>query len=829
MHLHAQRFKMLAVFVIAFLICCLSASEIRASSLSDQVEHLDVDRMSSLGSIKTAVALLDRSTRETIGGDDFILQKLVLMKSGACVSKLASLRNDPAQRAEMFTQEKKELFLANREVINRIYTRNEKTIREFQENRLDQMKDPLKFFQSPQWQHPHYLISLASYWLGWNGYYCSLLVPESDAKRVMLLEEAIGGFSRALIDFKEDAIITKSLFGRGLCYRQTKAYKSALADFKSIRDRIKKDDVLYVRCRYEEALISFQSGNFSLALGTLDKIERDVSGGDISKDLRVGLEELRAKVLLSLLKEKGDGGGATQQEGDKGFGRLFREMRELAGTHGGVSTEFYRFVQENVDKVARLPYADLGPVATVALGDWFFEKREYDKALQYYLMLQANAPSALKDRMDGVWFRTAYIYAKKSCWSDAIRFLEDFPERFPKSPLVKQAASLYYSAATSNYRKSATQASYTKLIDAVQGYLQHCRGTCPERSEAHFQLGKYYQTAGNNVQAVNEFQQVGQDSPNHGWAKYYILQDQVDKLEALEKTEQRRPEFAEKTFRDAVSVFAAYHRGDKTGYQREIEPQMIILEARLYLLGPDEGCKNSLRELEGFEARFPHAKTLFAKAAGLRIQCYSKLRMSREAGRDIEKLMQASPMDSERYTVLHDLANHFYSEVKRGQSPGAGDAFGPYAATALLIYTKLNALSEKNASYKHYCTPIKLRMAELYMAIGKPEDAIAAYRDILEKDSSSADAVYNLGLLYEERGEWREALETWRRFSDGVREGTPHWFESRYGTAYAFNKLGEKEKACQVLTMTLVLHPDLGSDALRARYLALKSETCEGK
>lgn len=829
MHVHAQRSKMLAVFVIAFLICCMSAIEIRASSLSDQVEQLDVDRMSSLGSIKTAVALLDRSTRETIGGDDFNLQKLVLMKSGACVSKLASLRNDPAQRAGTFTQEKKELFLANREVINRIYTRNEKTIREFQENRLDQMQDPLKFFQSPEWQHPHYLISLASYWLGWNGYYCSLLLPESDAKRAMLLEEAIGGFSRALIDFKEDAIITKSLFGRGLCYRQTKAYKRALADFKAVRDKIKNDDILYARCRYEEALISYQSGNFSLALGTLDSFERDVSGGDISKELRVGLEELRAKVLLSLLKEKGEGGGATQQEGDKGFGRLFREMRELAGTHSGVSTEFYRFVQENVDKVARLPYADLGPVAAIALGDWFFDKREFDKALQYYLMLQANAPSALKDRMDGVWFRTAYIYAKKSSWSDAVRFVEDFPERFPKSPLVKQAASLYYSAATCNYRKSATEASYTKFIDALQGYLRQCRGACPDRSEAHFQLGKYYQKAGDNVQAMSEFQQVGQDSPNHGWAKYYIMQDQVEKLEALEKRERGRPESAEKTFRDTVSMFAAYHRSDKTEYKREIEPQMIILEARLHLLGPDEGCRNSLRELEGFEARFPRAKALFARAAGLRIQCYSKLGMNREAGRDIEKLMQASPMDSECYTVLHDLANHFYSEVKRGESRGAGDGSHPCAATALLIYAKLDAVSENNASYQHHCTPIKLRMAELYRDIGKTEDAISIYRDILEKDSSSADAVYNLGLLYGERGKWREALDTWRRFSDGVREGTPHWFESRYGTAYAFNKLGEKEKACQVLTMTLVLHPDLGSDALRARYLALKSETCEGK
>ena len=52
-------------------------------------------------------------------------------------------------------------------------------------------------------------------------------------------------------------------------------------------------------------------------------------------------------------------------------------------------------------------------------------------------------------------------------------------------------------------------------------------------------------------------------------------------------------------------------------------------------------------------------------------------------------------------------------------------------------------------------------------------------------------------------------------------------FESRYRTANAFNMLGKRDKACDILNMTLVLHPDLGSDDLKDKYLELKSEICK--
>ena len=117
-------------------------------------------------------------------------------------------------------------------------------------------------------------------------------------------------------------------------------------------------------------------------------------------------------------------------------------------------------------------------------------------------------------------------------------------------------------------------------------------------------------------------------------------------------------------------------------------------------------------------------------------------------------------------------------------------------------------------------------MAQIHINRNQLDKAEDLYINILKKNSLSADAVYNLGLLYEKQEKWQDALDTWRKFSDGVKSGTYHWFESRYRTALAHIHLGNHEKACEILTVTMVLHPDLGNGDLTDKYEALKLKTC---
>ena len=74
-------------------------------------------------------------------------------------------------------------------------------------------------------------------------------------------------------------------------------------------------------------------------------------------------------------------------------------------------------------------------------------------------------------------------------------------------------------------------------------------------------------------------------------------------------------------------------------------------------------------------------------------------------------------------------------------------------------------------------------MAEIYRDVHQTAEAKAIYKEILKRDPRSADAMYNLGLIYEKEGNWEEALTTWRKFSKGLKTGSYYWFESRYRTA----------------------------------------------
>ena len=724
----------------ALIISFYTVKQIYASPLMESIALPDIEQVKTHGEMKAALESLNNSSQSAIKENRFTydLQKRILTKSGECVSKIMSLCGNSAQITGGAIKDYKGLFLINRDMIKQILSLNENIIKDYQEGYLDKLEDPLAFFKSPEWQNPQNLISLSSYWLGWNGYYSSQLFSEDDPLKSVLIQEAIDGFSRAFIDFEEDTLIARSLFGRALCYKQIKAYAKALNDLKAIKEKTKKDDSIYQRCLYEEALINYQNGNS-------------------------GLE-------------------------DKS-------------------------------------YEERGPLATMAIGDLFFDKKEYDKAISCYLMIHADSPPILKDSLDRICFRIGYIYCKNKKWKEAIDFLGDFHGKYPESLIMDQAASLYYTAASNNYFENPTKETYNNFIDSIQRYIKQCKGTCPGMSEARFQLGKYYQKTGKNRQALNEFSRVGKDSPNYLPARYTILQSYVSELESLEIRGLDRSKESDRLYRDGIELIKEYNKVKSemkgSSVQKKIEPHMIILQAKLNLFGHDKGCYNrSLNSLERFENRFPGAKIHFCNAAAVRIICYHRLGLEKEAEMEVDRFLNTLPVNQVRYGTLHDLANRLYNEGK--------DHDNRNNKTALMIYKKLYAISRENTSFEKYCDPIQLRIAKIQMDNGLLVDAIDTYKDILQRDPLSANAVYDLGLLYETTGQWKEALDIWGRFSQGVTAGSHNWFESRYKTAYALNKLGKADEACEVIKMTILLHPDMGDDKLKKKYMDLRSKVCKG-
>ncbi|PCK09526.1 MAG: hypothetical protein COA42_03885, partial [Alteromonadaceae bacterium] len=252
------------------------------------------------------------------------------------------------------------------------------------------MADPAAFFESEQWQMPQQLISLASYWSGWNGYYASLLMEDEAPLRKTVLEESIEAFSRSFIDFAEDEITTKSLYGRGLVYKQLAVYGRAAYDFKSVKQKVGPKHELYLSSLYQEALISHDTNNTKVAKAILTNIQRNYLQEEIPDFIRLGLKKLRAELIIgSRTAQKATPSKAaasvdtaaaptkqkTEPVTDTSTGlqltdaeiqTQFQKLKSVAQNDQELFQEFYRFTATNAKTLSSLSYGELTPIAALA-------------------------------------------------------------------------------------------------------------------------------------------------------------------------------------------------------------------------------------------------------------------------------------------------------------------------------------------------------------------------------------------------------------------------------------------------------------------------------
>jgi tetratricopeptide (TPR) repeat protein len=819
--------KKQVLLLVIFLAVYFPSQQVYASSLSGAVNGLTVDQISSFQEMQTALNLLRSCCREAKQKNQFTfdLQKLILSKSGECTSRIVELEQQANQQTKR--EEAKSLFSENRNVIKDILDWNQKTIEDLQENKLDQIGDTAAFFASPAWQQPHYLISLASYWLSWNNYYPCLLLPANDPSRRELLEESVEGFSRTFIDFKEDAIVIRSLFGRALCYKEMQQYDRAIRDIIGVIAKIPRDDPLYQRSRYEKVLISYLTGNYESVLSQLKDFRDEVGDKNISPIMDTELKKLRVKTIIALSEKEGEGEeGKTAKHH---YLDALRELKILVESDPRQAGELYRYVNEHADTLADLPYAELGPIGYLAIADWHFTRKEYDKALVRYQRLYSSSSPLIAKRMDDVYFRSGYCFCQNSRWQDALPCFESLFKQFPRSPFTGKAACLYYAAASNHYKDHKEESAYDTYIEATKRYVKHCADS-GNKNDAHFQLGKYYQDRGKGKEALKAFSEVGKDSPYYAEARYFVVQSNVDELESLQRTGQPQSKSVSAIYRETLKQLEEYQglllQQEKVTDTKELEGHVTLLQAKAYIYGPEGNYKKALDTLKDFERKFPHKEKLAMVATGLRIECYQKLQLFKEAQEEINRFLKEGPINADRWALLHERADLFYEESKRLRSRGDTAQASQQAEIALTIYKQLSTVALQSQSYERFFNSIQLRMAEMYSDENQIAAAKALYQQQLQRDPDSADAMYNLGLLYEKEEKWEEALAAWKKFSKGFKTGSHYWFESRYHTAKVLNHLGQRDKACEITTMIEVLHPDLRDEKFREKFTALHSEVC---
>jgi tetratricopeptide (TPR) repeat protein len=799
-----------------------------AASLSDTVSSLNAAQISSFNEMKAALTILQSSCMEAKQKKQltFNLQKLILSQSGKCISQIVALEQKSDVNQDTKRKEARDLFLKNRVLIKDILTWNQKKVEDLQEHKLDQMENTEVFFNSPEWQEPQYLISLASYWLSWNGHYSSLLYPSNDPSRKNLLDEAVDGFSRTFIDFKEESIVRRSLFGRALCYKETQQYDKAINDFNLLLDKIKSDDDLYLRSHYEKVLISYLTGNYQSALSQLKTFRKDVSTEGIPQTMDTGFKKLQVKIILALSEKEAKKKG---KDAHQYYRDALQELKKLAEHDERQAGEIYRFVNEHALMLDNISCDELGSVGCLAIADWNFNQKQYDKAVIPYQRLTSSSDTMIRKRMDDIYFRLGYCYSQKGMWQDAVSCFESLFKKFPRSSFTDEAACLYYVAATNSHKKNPRNSAYLKYIEATKNYLKHCNDT-KDKSEAHFQLGKYYQDKGNTKKALKEFSRVNKDSPNYTEARYYVVQSNIDRLESYNRRGLHKSKSAKKIYHDTLRQFEQYqnlaHTQKAGAGTQELEAQMTLLQTKLFIYGPDKTFKKAIQKLNRFEKRFPSHKKLHLMAKSLRMECYRNLQMDKEARKEINSFLKEGFSYADRWAFLHECASKFYEEAERLREGGHTRQASQQAEKALMVYSELSSIASKNKHYNKFYDSIQLRKAEILRDENQTAKAKLIYQEKLKSDPTSADAIYNLGLIYEKEGQWEEAIATWRKFSRGLKAGSYYWFESRYHTATVLSRQGKGDEACEIITVIQVLYPELRDEQFKNKFTGFQNETC---
>lgn len=806
-------------FLLPALLLVFSGAVASAQPLTTAtaVKALNSDKVQSLQRATSVLATLEASVKRALTANkpNYPLQEALITSAGGLVSPLFELASQSGQSQ----RRSQALFVRNQALLNRVLEHHQQVIRHYQENLLDQMADTSRFFLSDDWQMPQKLISLASYWLGWNGYYTSLLMPAESDERQNILNQAVAGFSRSFIDFQEDEVTTRSLYGRGLVYGQLRLFGRAAYDFKSVREKVGRDDSLYLNCLYQEAVISHELGRDQVASQLLAAIQENYPPSDIPAAVRVGIKKLQTQMMLATRASPAVA-AATSPRGPDEIIAEFNRLRQLAAGDPDLFTELYNYAHDHAEVLSELTNEQLSPAGALAVADWYFEQQNFDRALPMYQQLKTNRPRAVKGQQDRIWLNLAHIENSRQNWPAVLGLLGKFSATFPKSGQLDTAAAFYYRAAVASYRQSASQRNYQTYIKATQNYVKHCQA-CDGISDAQFALGQYYQQRDQIDRAVAAFSRVKPDSNHYFVASYWVAMGHLAALEAHARGAELPPGFSVASRLAQVRKRVNQYRtgGQQSTKAQPLRAHWIVLMGRYYLVGEKPDHTAALAAVDGFETRFVNADAFLPEIVAIRAAAYQGLNQSGPFVEQVDRLGEMARQNPQAYGALQRLAERLYAELVVEQGARG------WIDAAVAAYQPLLSVSIANSDYQTYLPRLYSQLGMAYRLSGRQTEAIALYQQWLTADGESADALLAMAESYVEINQWQNAVQTWRRLTDGLPSGSEAWFNARYQTAVAYLQLNRSDRACTIATMVRVLYP-ASQPEYAEKFAVLERDNC---
>ena len=236
--------------------------------------------------------------------------------------------------------------------------------------------------------------------------------------------------------------------------------------------------------------------------------------------------------------------------------------------------------------------------------------------------------------------------------------------------------------------------------------------------------------------------------------------------------------------------------------------ELLVRFARLLLEKKPADDKTADQLLAAVIAQ-SHERDWLRAAKQLRVVSLAGQRRIDEADRLIESLEASGP--DELLSLLDGL-----------NAVAARSDIGTQRFVAEL---QLRASQSMADSPSKLTEPQRVRMwrarAEAFAATGQPSKAVAVYQQLVEKSPRDPKLLRTAAELFESLNSNagnQQAKTAWRKLEGLLKAGSVEWLDARWHVIRCCRKVAENAEANKLLKVTKLLYPDLGGDAMRAKF-----------
>jgi tetratricopeptide (TPR) repeat protein len=640
------------------------------------------------------------------------------------------------------------------------------------EDVMDRDGDLEELYRSPRWREPEIASLVATYHLAWVRYQGAQLVSDA-ARKKTLLRQAVEGFSQFLVVNEVPEIYAESLYGRGLAFLDLGETAKAMADLAAAAEEPRVG--AKARAALEEAR---RRGTGKQAPAETDPETLLTRLGDLLPRAAAGDAgaEKDATALARGLAARGGPWPARVA--------TLVATKLGDGTPGSVHTSYGLFLLGQL-AVDRGHCEEAAPLAAAGAG-----------------VRDAGRP---RHRPELLFLAGGCLLNARRA-ADAAAQLGALLGEFPDSPRAPEAA--YYRLRALDVARTSDATLTASYEEALTGYLARYP-QADHAGEVRYLLAELHRGRGDCARAGAEYAAVT-SGPFAVRARLGALECQVAALgtDTSPAGQARR--------RDTAAALGTFvHDTPAKGDDQPRVARAALLGALVAAGATPPDYDTVVTLLDGFEAHYPDARELHARALQLRLNARIARGAWAAAEPDLNALLAGGGGDAERRRVLGRIGHDLAAQAERDGSPPATGAL----ALACKVY---GALAEESGDPRD-----RIVLAELTLRAGDAPAARRLYDAALAADPASSEARRGAARAAAAAGDRAAALAQWRTVLEASPPGGTAWYEARIAQVTLLAGDGRRAEACQVSRAGRTRPASAGAEQLAARLDQLAAGVCQ--